>query len=299
MEICLTHQEEMQENKEISALFHLIDDPDEEVFNTVSEKIVSLGRGIIPNLENLWENTNSEEVQVRIESLIHKLHFRDLVNDFTEWKSGSADLLQGAMLVARYQYPEMLSTSTLQEIEKIRRNIWLELNSYLTPLEQINVVTGILYNYSKLKGAEVAYDIPEDFFINKVLETKKGNAITTGIVYAIICELLDLPVKAINIPKQFILAYFDVNYNYPNPSGHIGSKINFYIDPLNGQIYTHKDVENYFKRISVPPTSSYFKQLSNKRVIQYLLEELSKCFDDDKNRYKQKDLLYLAALLEE
>ncbi|MEP6616767.1 MAG: transglutaminase-like domain-containing protein [Ginsengibacter sp.] len=289
----------MQENKEISALFHLIDDPDEEVFNTVSEKIVSFGRGIIPNLENLWENTNSEEVQTRIETLIHKLHFRDLVNDFTEWRSGSSDLLQGAMLVARYQYPEMLSTSTLQEIEKIRRNIWLELNSYLTPLEQINVVTGILYNYSKLKGAEVAYDIPEDFFINKVLETKKGNAITTGIVYAIICELLDLPVKPINIPKQFILAYFDVNYNYPIPSGNIGSKINFYIDPLNGQIYTHKDVENYFKRISVPPTSSYFKQLSNKRIIQYLLEELSKCFDDDKNRYKQKDLLYLAGLLEE
>jgi Transglutaminase-like superfamily len=289
----------MQENKEISALFHLIDDPDEEVFNTVSEKIVSLGRGIIPNLEHLWENTPSEEVQVRIESLIHKLHFRDLVNDFKDWKSGSADLLQGAMLVARYQFPEMLSTTTLQEIEKIRRNIWLELNSYLTPLEQINVVTGILYNYSKLKGAEVAYDTPEDFFINKVLETKKGNAITTGIVYALICELLDLPVKPINIPKQFILAYFDVNYNYPNPAGHIGSKINFYIDPLNGQIYTHKDVENYFKRISVPPTPSYFKQLSNKRVIQYLLEELSKCFDDDKNRYKQKDLIYLAGMLDE
>ncbi|MBA2761757.1 MAG: hypothetical protein H0U39_07320, partial [Segetibacter sp.] len=63
----------MQENKEISALFHLIDDPDQEVFDTVSERIVSLGRAIIPNLENLWENTISEEVQSRIEMLIHKL----------------------------------------------------------------------------------------------------------------------------------------------------------------------------------------------------------------------------------
>ena len=35
----------MQENKEISALFHLIDDPDEDVFCTVSEKIVSLISG--------------------------------------------------------------------------------------------------------------------------------------------------------------------------------------------------------------------------------------------------------------
>lgn len=289
----------MQENKEIYALFHLIDDPDEEVFTTVSEKIVSLGRGIIPNLEHLWENTPNQEVQERIESLIHKLHFRDLTADFISWKNSSNDLLQGALLVARYQYPEMLSTTTLQEIEKIRRNIWLELNSYLTPLEQVNVISGILYNYFKLKGAEVAYDIPEDFFINKVLESKKGNAITTGILYAVLCGLLDLPVKAINIPKQFILGYFEVDYDFPNPAGNISSKIIFYIDPLNGQVYSHKDVENYFKRISVPPVATYFKQISNKRIIQYLLEELSKCFDDEKNRYKQKDLLYLSTLLDE
>jgi regulator of sirC expression with transglutaminase-like and TPR domain len=289
----------MQENKEISALFHLIDDPDEEVYNTVSERIVSMGKGIIPNLEHLWESTTDGETQARIELLIHKLHFRDLVDDFTKWKDGSGDLLQGALLVACYQYPDMHPAVVMQEIEKMRRNIWLELNSYLTPLEQINIVSGILYNYFKLKGVEIAYDSPEDFFINNVLETKKGNAITNGILYVALAELLDLPVKAVNIPRQFILGYFDVDYNYPNPAGNISTKINFFIDPLNGQIYTHKDVENYFKRISVPPTPSYFKPLTNKRIIQYLLEQLSKCYDDDKNRYKQNDLFYLASLLEE
>jgi len=40
----------MQENKEILALFNLIDDPDQEVFDSVSSRIVSYGRGIIPNL---------------------------------------------------------------------------------------------------------------------------------------------------------------------------------------------------------------------------------------------------------
>jgi len=168
----------MQENKEISALFHLIDDPDEEVFNSVSDRIVSLGRAIIPNLENLWETTPDQNVQERIEMIIHRLHFRDLVEEFTAWKNGSCELLQGALLVAHYRYPEMNSTSALQELEKMRRNIWLELNSYLTPLEQVNVITGILYSYYKLKGNEVAYDFQDDFLINKVIEHKKGNPIT-------------------------------------------------------------------------------------------------------------------------
>jgi hypothetical protein len=79
----------------------------------------------------------------------------------------------------------------------------------------------------------------------------------------------------------------------------VGTKINFYIDPLNGQIYSHKDIENYFKRISVPPTPSYFKQLSNKRIIQYLLEELSKCYDEDRYNFKQTDLFQLASILDE
>jgi regulator of sirC expression with transglutaminase-like and TPR domain len=289
----------MQENKEISALFHLIDDPDEEVFHTVSERIVSIGRAIIPNLENLWETTPNEEIQERIEMLIHKLHFRDLINEFNEWKKGPAELLHGGLLVARYRYPEMSNTSTLQEMEKIRRNIWLELNSYLTPLEQVNVITGILYSYYKLKGNEVAYDIQEDFLINKVIEQKKGNAITNGILYLVISELLDVPIRAINIPKQFILGYFDVDYNFPNPERKKSEKINFYIDPLNGQIYSHKDVENYFKRISVPPTPSYFKQLTNRRIIQHLLEEYSKCYSDERSLYKKNDLIFLAKLLDD
>ena len=289
----------MLENKEISALFHLIDDPDDEVFSTVTDRIISHGRAIIPNLEHLWENSPDENVQGRIELIIHKLHFRDLVEEFTEWKNGTCELLHGSLLVAKYCYPEMIATSTLQEIEKIRRNIWLELNSYLTPLEQVNVISGILYSYYKLKGNEVSYDTKEDFLLTKLIENKRGNSISNGILYLILSELLDIPAKAINIPKQFILAYFDIDYKFPNPAKQQSEKINFYIDPLNGQVYSQKDVESYFKRISVPPVPSYFKPLNDRRIIQHLLEEFSKCFTNPEQLYKKNELLFLAKLLDD
>ncbi|MBS1666581.1 MAG: hypothetical protein JST58_04315 [Bacteroidetes bacterium] len=289
----------MEETKEISALFHLIDDPDTEVFTSVSDRIVSYGRGIIPNLEHLWENTISEDVQTRIEMLIHKLHYRDLTEDFVRWKTSSyQDLLTACMLVAKFQYPEMPAAPVLGDVEKLRRNIWLELNNYLTPLEQVNVLTSILYNYYGLKGVEVGYQHPEEFLINKILETKRGNAIANGILYLLLAELLDIPVKAINIPRQFILAYIKPEYLSEKPSHESAmSRIEFFIDPMSGQVFTHKDVENYFKRISVPPVASYFNPINHERTIQILLEELSKCFDDDKNRYKQNELMELVALL--
>jgi len=289
----------MQENREISALFTLIDDPDEDVFSTVSNRIVEYGTNIIPNLEYLWENTISEDVQSRIEMLIHRLHYSDLLRDIAEWrKSPYHDLLFGSLLVSKFQYPELQTTPVLQEIEKIRRNVWLELNSFLTPLEQANVISSILYNYYNLKGNEVGYNNPDDFFIHKVLQSKKGNTITNGILYLILAQLLDMPVRAINIPKQFVLAFFHPEYNPDTFTGHPQSKISFYVDATTGHPFTHRDIESYFKRISVPPTVSYFKPLSHTRVIQILIEELSKCFDKPGVMYKKNELLRLSDLLD-
>jgi hypothetical protein len=114
-----------------------------------------------------------------------------------------------------------------------------------------------------------------------------------------LCEQLDIPVKAINIPRQFILGFFDQQYAVLNPVGHSSEKINFYLDPLSGQMYSHKDIENYFKKLSVPPVSSYFKPISNRRVIQFLIEEISKCYDNDRNQYKARELLTFASLLDQ
>jgi regulator of sirC expression with transglutaminase-like and TPR domain len=171
------------------------------------------------------------------------------------------------------------------------------LNQYLTPLEQVRIVTGILFSYYNLKGNEVAYSDINEFLIHKLLESKRGNQLSNGILYLIICDLLDIPVRAIGVPKQFVLAYFKPGYSDEN-TGDYRNKIEFYIDPTNGMVFTQKDVDTYFKRISVPPVPSYFKPLSNKKVIQYLLEEAAKVFDNEKNVYKKEELLQLANLLD-
>lgn len=288
----------MEQTKEISALLHLLDDPDDEVYNTVSEKIISLGKEIIPNLEHLWETTADEYTQERIEMLIHGLHFRELQEDVNAWANDKEhDLFTGALLVSRYQYPDLNLLSHYQELEKIRRNVWLELNSFLTSLEKVNVLNNILFNYYKIKGTEINYNQGDEFLVHKLIESKKGNAISIGILLLSLAHLLDINLYMINIPRQFILGYFDDDPENSSDSDFPPEHIQFYMDGASGQIFSHKDVETYFKRISVPPTTSYFKPLSNKRIIQRMLEEYAKCFDNEKNAYKKNDLLTLASQL--
>ena len=288
----------MQENKEIQALLKLIDDPDEIVYETVSNKIISFGKDIIPNLENYSETFVNAELQNRIESLIKRLHFEDIKEDFLKWSSGTADLLAGCLLLSKYVYPNMDATVIFKEIEKLRRNIWLEMNSYLTPMEQINVIGSIVYNYYKQKGIEINYENADGFLLNKTLELRKGNAFGNGTLLLILCGLLDVPVYAINIPKQFILGYFDQHYDVLNPKGHASEKIKFYIDPVNGQMYSHKDVENYFKKMSLPPTSSFFKPFDNKSIMVLMLSELKKCFENEAQYLKIKEINSLIEMLE-
>lgn len=288
----------MHETREINALFHLLDDPDQEVFDTVASKILLFGKEIIPNLEHLWETTIDESIQERIELLIHRVHYQDLQVAVRQWgRSESPELLQGAILAARYQFPDLQSSQIMVEIERIKRNIWLELNNYLTPLEQVNVLNSMIYNYFGLKGEEISYLRKNQFFINQVMESKKGNPLTNGIIFQSLCAMLDLPVYAVNIPRQYILAYFDSFIDFDVPGSEDEARILFFVDPIQGQIYSHQDVETYLKRVSVPSIPAYYKPQSNQRIIQTLLEELSKCFQEDKDAYKQDELQNLANLL--
>jgi regulator of sirC expression with transglutaminase-like and TPR domain len=275
----------MWENKEISALLQLIDDPDDEVFDTVSEKILHYGKAIIPNLETLWEHTADQSIQERIEQLIHRVHFQDLQAELLDWsQSKHPEILKGAIIVAKYQFPDLNVSELLSQFDKIRRNIWLELNNYLTPLEQVNVFNSILYNYYKLQGHELTERDPKYFFINQVLESRQGNSYTLGVLYLALCELLDIPIFAVEVPRQFIFAYIDTLYHFFSPETDGVQQIQFFIDPLNGMVYTQKDVDTYLKKINAVDRDTYYTPLLSKRVIFKMLEELCLCY-----RYKRED----------
>jgi Transglutaminase-like superfamily len=286
-------------NKEISALFQLLDDPDEEVFSAVTQKLCSYGSPIIPDLEHLWESAESPPMQERIEHIIHRLQFGDLKKEFEKWANEEEpELLFGAYLVSRFVYPDCDASPLLTEVEKIRRNIWLELNSYLTPLEKINIVIGILYKFHKYAGIEIAYNNAPDFLVNKLVETKKGNSFSMGILFIVLCQLLDLPVYAMMFPRQFVLGFFDDTVDFNEKEENNFNHIKFFIDPVFGNVVSHRDVETFFKKISVPPTAVYFRPLSNKRIIQSLIYEMVKCYAKPGDNTRQDELLELAQMLD-
>jgi len=289
----------MQKEAEISALFKLIDDPDEEVFNTIADRLLNYGTPIIPDLEHLWENTLDEATLERIEIMIYKLRLQDLKEAFIEWKSKpDPSLFEGALLVTKFQFPELAIDSLRHQMEKIRRNIWLELNNYLTPLEQANVIRNILFNYYQIKGVEVNYEKPEEFLISAPLQSKKGNAIANTLLYAELCQQLEIQAQFINIPKQCIIAFYASDWDPEEIVANPQEYIQFYVEGTTGNAFSQKDLDQYMIRSNIEPKNSYYKALSNVKIIKKHLLEFAKCFNSPTLQYKQKDLTDLADLLD-
>jgi hypothetical protein len=288
----------MQPNKEIRALLQLIDDPDDEVFDTVATKILDYGREIIPTLEQLWETIGDETVQERIELLIHRVHYQDLQQEFVEWSAArQPDMLRGAILIAKFQFPDLNVPSILSKFDQLRRNVWLELNNYLTPLEQVNVINSILYNFYKLQGHELTERDPKYFFVNQVLESKQGNAYSIGVIFLALCEALDIPIFAVDIPRQFIFAYIDTLHSFFSRDKEGIQHIQFYVDPISGMVYTQKDVDNYLRKVNATNREQYFTPLLTRRVIFKMMEELSLCYRYRREEQKAEEIEQLMRII--
>src|SRR5262245_19246093 len=86
---------------EVDALIRLLDDTDAEIYKQIQDRLVHLGKDVIPILENAWGTSMDTIMQERIESIIHKIQFDELRHELHVWShSDSHDLIKGALLVA-------------------------------------------------------------------------------------------------------------------------------------------------------------------------------------------------------
>jgi hypothetical protein len=286
----------MKETKEIAALIQLIDDPDETIYSSVEKKLRSYGNAIIPNLETAWESTDNPLIQERIEMLIHSVQTAQITNDLLQWCLKSApDLLEGACILNHYHFPENDLSIIQQQIEKLRRSVWLELSPHLTALEQTNVLTGYLFQYCHFKQTEMNYERPGDFLISVLLEQKKGNALNLTILQLILAELNDIPLRLIQIPGQLMMGYMTKHIGVDESS--VKDDIPFYVDGGTGQIFSYEDIDTYLKKIGAEWSEHYFVPLTTKEIISLLIEEYARCFQSDEQLYKYRELIALAETL--
>jgi len=261
--------------KELNALISLLDEPNEEMFDQIRQKLMNYGNDAIPLLENAWDNSFDHLIQNRIEDIIHTIQLKELRVELSDWSQGNSfDLLRGFYLVTKYQYPDLNEKDIIDMVELIKRDIWLELNSNLTALEKIKVINHIVFDIHGFKGNKTNIDAPQNLFLNNLLERKKGNHLSIGILYIIVAQKLGIPIFGVNLPQHFVLAYVDEvheeKYKIVDEN-----EVLFYVNPFNkGAVFTKREIEIFIKHMRISPTDEFFKPCDNITIIKRLFENL-------------------------
>lgn len=285
---------ENMKEPEVKAMISLLDDSDHEVFHHIEEKLVHLGKPVIPLLEDAWSNAFDPIMQQRIAQIVHKIQFDGLLEDMKLWiHTGDDDLLQGALLVARYQYPDLDSEKIRLFIAQLKKEIWLELNESMTALEQVHVINQIFFSQYNFAGNTANYHAPQNSYINCVIESRKGNPLALSILYLLVCRSLGLPIYGVNLPEHFVLSYMEIK---DVQEGHTGRNL-FYINPFSkGSVFGKEDIDQFVKKLNLEPQSSYYNPCGHREMILRMLRNLSFSYSKLGDTDKVDELAKMIAL---
>jgi len=261
---------------EVNSLIRLLDDPDSEIFEHVHDKLLSYGPEVIEYLEGAWEQAFGPLQQERLANLVHEIQFSIVKNDLQLWhQSGAFDLLQGILIINRYQYPDLDEQKVINQIEAIKRDIWIQMMNEASPAEQVKLINHVFYNIYGFSGNTANHLDPQNSYISQVLETKKGNQISLAIIYSIIAQKLDIPVYGVNLPQHFILAYLDESLQSEFEGG-----ILFYINAFNkGFIFGRRDVDMFLKQLNLKFDKQFYEPCSNTDIIKRVLRNLVSAYE--------------------
>ena len=250
--------------REINHLIQLLDDPDYAVYSTVVARLLELGHVVVPYLEKAWEQSDSPQLQLRIEYIVQQMQSGLAASGLQEWIEGRYhNLLEGTYWVAKQAYPN-LSIQPLQEkVDSIVKDVWVSLEDDSSPIDKINVLNYFFYSVYGFNSAPTDDFLNPDYgYIHRVIESKRGNPVSLGLLYMYIAQQAGLPIQGVCLPRNFLLAYT-----------HVSDDVLFYINPFHaGSILQRDDIEFYFRTMQITPRPEFYKPCPACAVVRRLVE---------------------------
>ena len=233
---------------ELTALISLLEDPDEGIYHTVRQELEQIGEPALRPLRTaISEEGHGDVFMSRAKGLLDHLGTGEVMSGFADWiGSEYHHVAEALMLLDRYIDPTRSIQELKETVERVRQDIWLELNDDMTALEQVKVFNRIFFEHHGFEGTRGGAAKPAHALPREVLAQRKGNSLALGALYLALAQELALPIHGVNLPNHFILAYCDGGHlGEFNEDGGPGGVL-FYINPFNKGGVIHPDEVNAF-----------------------------------------------------
>ena len=267
------------DKKNLDALLSLLEDPDNATFEAVANSLTL----DVTVLEILWRQADNEIALSRLEWLIQRERYNKLEKALTEWQTKKGEILEGAWIIANYQYPELSFDEVDKKVATIVKDVWLELRDNMTPREEVAAINHVLFGKYGIQGDTQNIHSFNNILINNILHLRKGNHIGLAILYISIAQKLSIPVFGVPLLRSFSLAYLN-----DKP---LGDNVVFYIDPFNGgKLFNKADARCFLEKQQIPFDREYILPCDNEITIQMLVAQMMMLYEEKGMKAKAEDM---------
>jgi len=265
----------------VRSLISLLSDEDDSIYNTVRQHLMETGVGALPLLED-YLNTEDAVLRQRVKEVFETISgsaFKELWRTFLAKSKSDPDLEEGALMIAKFAYPR----SDMRIYSDLLNFYATEFQSRLDPTGSADEIAGNIGHFFSVEkgflGNEADYYDPDNHFIHKVLETKKGVPITLSVVYMLVLRRLNFPVHGIGLPGHFIIRY-DFGQTH------------VFADPFNaGRIITEKECEARVSQMGYTYKKQYLEPVTNKQILERMLRNLLLVYERQNESNKVQSII--------
>jgi regulator of sirC expression with transglutaminase-like and TPR domain len=269
------------------ALITLLADDDLAVYQTVRQKILSYGP-VAAQWVREHTLSNDPVLRRRAQEIAH--HFSRISADtdllaFCLNQGEDFDLEQGVLLLARTQYPAINIEAHAALLDNMAGELRDRLDLSGEPEHILGTIGDYFFTELKFTGDETNFYDPDNSYINRVLDRRRGNPISLSVVYLLVARRLKLPVAGIGLPGHFVCRFQS-------------SRHEIYIDPFRrGRLLTKSDCVKYVMQLRHRFDESCLAPVSARRILLRICANLHQIYTHLKSPDQSERLQrYLVAL---
>ena len=264
MKVLSQHAESVFSEKQKQSLLTLLNDEDPAVYLAVRERILSFGEEALTWIR---PHTLSRDPILRRRALEIVRFFEQMAADteflqFCLTTGENSDLEHGAFLLARTEFPEINVAAYQALLDSYASDIRETLLHQAQPEAIIATMNEFVFIKQEFCGNESNYYDPENSYLNRVMDRKKGNPINLCLLYLLLARRLNLPMTGIGLPGHFICRFQDASEA-------------FYIDVFNqGRILTKTDCIHYLIQTPSGYRRDFLAPMASRRILMRICANL-------------------------
>lgn len=246
------------------ALLTLLGDDDATVSGQIRAQLIAGGQASLEWLEN---HRYHDEPAVRRKLREIFEHFSAAQADsefltFTLAHGEHFDLEQAIWLFVRTRYPDSPIEAYRAQLDEWAGAIRPGLTGPASVEARLQCINDHLFGKLGFKGNANSYYDPQNSYLNRVMDRRRGIPISLCLLYLFVCKRLNLPVTGIGMPGHFLC-------RYQSP------REEFYIDAFHdGRLLTKVDCLKRLKDFGSDFDEGALSPISTRRILQRVVANL-------------------------